>query len=111
MRYVPDIIPPEHKIRPDYFTGGPPITTTENIIGKTLYVLNFIIGGIFMLGGLGLFFSGSKLSGILLWLAGFVAFPMGFNNIQGKLGASIPGWLRFVFVILLLVFASIFMPK
>ena len=111
MRYVPDIIPAEHKIRPDYFKGGAPVTIAENALNKVFFVLGFILGGFMMLGGLGLLLSGDKLAGALLWLSGFIVFPLGFDIIQRKLSAQIPGWLRFVFVVLLLFFATALVSK
>ncbi|HLP52377.1 MAG TPA: hypothetical protein VK154_15925 [Chitinophagales bacterium] len=107
MRYVPDIIPAEHKIRPDYFKGGPPITATENVIRKVLYVAAFIAGAFFMMGGIGLLLTGQFLAGVFLWLSGLMVFPMGFGIIQSQFRAPIPGWLRFVFAFLLLVIAAI----
>lgn len=98
MRYVPNLIPKDKKVRPDYFKGSPYVTQSKNKIGT---LLSYI-------GAVSLFLAAlacinHSVLTLLLGILGFILLPQGHQWLEQKLRFNLTHTVKSTFSITLFI--------
>jgi tetratricopeptide (TPR) repeat protein len=102
MRYIPKLIPKEHKVLPDYFKeGGSRFASNKN---KFIYGVSVAGAILFFLSALA--FIDHPLPAILFGLLGLLLLPVGHRLIERKLKFRLTTGIKTVFAVVFFVIAA-----
>jgi len=82
----------------------------ETLKSRSISIIRWIFGALFLLASLGAIFGHGYISGLLYFLAAIVAIPPASIELEKKLNLKMSGIVRFFVVFIILAFAAVTLP-